>query len=266
MLGLGNSIAHSSYVSGAAPKLLDTVGGAAVAYSLRLLNNSYGGNAINVRRDSDNAEANIGFAGGELDTKALSDHCGSANGFVDTWFDQSGNGNDAVQEDATNQSQIVSSGTINTDSDGNVFIDMMPSQLPLGVSISQPFHIVTAWKAVNDRRFLSGSGFGYNIQSDYMRIVAGSPTLTGTIAVDNTKKNCTSAAVGSGSGVLRMNGSVDVSDSVGTNAIPSNAIVFSRLNIADWGPEQSYEFIIFDSVQASIADIEANVMTYYNIS
>ena len=63
-----------------------------------------------------------------------------------------------------------------------------------------------------------------------------------------------------------MNGSVDVSDSVGTNAIPSNAIVFSRLNIADWGPEQSYEFIIFDSVQASIADIEANVMTYYNIS
>ena len=43
MLGLGNSIAHSSYVSGAAPKLLDTVGGAAVAYSLRLLNSSYGG-------------------------------------------------------------------------------------------------------------------------------------------------------------------------------------------------------------------------------
>lgn len=106
MLGLGNSIAHSSYVSGATPKLLDTVGGAVGAYSLRLLDSSYGGNAVNVRRDSDNAEAEIGFAGGELDTKALSDHCGSANGFVDTWLDQSGNGNDITQATADNQPKI----------------------------------------------------------------------------------------------------------------------------------------------------------------
>lgn len=106
MLGLGNSIAHSSYVSGATPKLLDTSGGAAVAYSLRLLNSSYGGNAVTVRRSNDNAEANIGFAGGELDTKALSDHCGSNDGFVADWLDQSGNGNDASQATAGSQPKI----------------------------------------------------------------------------------------------------------------------------------------------------------------
>lgn len=106
MLSLGLNMAASSVIQSAAPKLLDTSGDAAAAYSLRLLNSSYGGNAVNVRRDNDNAEAEIGFAGGELDTKALSDHCGSANGFVDTWFDQSGNGNDAVQETTGSQPKI----------------------------------------------------------------------------------------------------------------------------------------------------------------
>ena len=106
MLGLGNSIAHSSYVSGAAPKLLDTSGDAAAAYSLRLLNSSYGGNAVTVRRAGDNAEASIGFAGGELDTKALSDHCGSNDGFVADWLDQSGNGNDATQDTESKQPKI----------------------------------------------------------------------------------------------------------------------------------------------------------------
>ena len=47
----------------AAPLILDQIGVAsAAAYSLRKLRNAYTGNAIRVRRSSDNAEANIGFA------------------------------------------------------------------------------------------------------------------------------------------------------------------------------------------------------------
>lgn len=111
MLGLGNSIAKSSYVSsGSEPLLLDTFDGAAAAYSLRRLNSSYSGNAVNVRRDNDHAEAEIGFVGGELDTTALAAHCGSNNGFVDTWFDQSGNGNDAVRETKDSQPKIYDGG------------------------------------------------------------------------------------------------------------------------------------------------------------
>ena len=41
--------------------LLDSYSGAAAAYSLRKLRSSYTGNAIKVRRSSDNAEMNIGF-------------------------------------------------------------------------------------------------------------------------------------------------------------------------------------------------------------
>jgi len=95
--------------------LLNFYPGAAAAYSLRSLNSDYGGAAIQVRRSSDNAVANIGFtSNGDLDTIALLAHCGSGNGFVTTWYDQSGNANNATQTTAANQPQIVSSGSVLT--------------------------------------------------------------------------------------------------------------------------------------------------------
>ena len=52
--------------------LLDTYSGAAAAYSLRLLDSTYTGSAIRVRRSSDNTEQDIGFnVFGELDTVSL---------------------------------------------------------------------------------------------------------------------------------------------------------------------------------------------------
>jgi hypothetical protein len=96
------------------PLLLDTYPGAAAAYSVRLLRTAYTGNAIRVRRSSDNTEQNIGFVAGNLDTTALTSFCSGTNGFVTTWYDQSGNGRNATQTTAANQPQIVVSGTIVT--------------------------------------------------------------------------------------------------------------------------------------------------------
>ena len=93
--------------------LLDTYGGAAAAYSLRKLSSTYSGSAIRVRRSSDNTETNIGFDGnGNLDESALTTFVGAGNGFVTTWFDQSGNGNNETQTTAIRQPRIVNSGTI----------------------------------------------------------------------------------------------------------------------------------------------------------
>ena len=86
--------------------LLDTYSGAAAAYSLRQLRRGYTGDAVRVRRSSDNAEADIGFSNNELDTTALAAHCGSNYGFVKTWYDQSGNANDATQSTTANQPKI----------------------------------------------------------------------------------------------------------------------------------------------------------------
>jgi hypothetical protein len=92
--------------------LLDSYSGASVAYSLRLLSALYVGNSIRVRRSSDNAEQDIGFNGANLDTAALTSFCGSGNGFVTTWYDQSGNSRNATQTTAAIQPQIVSSGNV----------------------------------------------------------------------------------------------------------------------------------------------------------
>jgi len=103
---------------GAAPVgfvgLLNTYSGAAAAYSLRQLSTTYSGDAIRVRRSSDNTETNIGFVNNELDTSTLATFCSGTNGFVTMWYDQSGNGNDATQGTAASQPQIVSSGSVIT--------------------------------------------------------------------------------------------------------------------------------------------------------
>ena len=93
--------------------LLDTYSGAAAAYSLRQLSSTYTGNAITVRRASDNTTQNIGFVNNELDTASLETFCSGTDGFVTTWYDQSGNGYDATQTDALAQKQIVTNGNVN---------------------------------------------------------------------------------------------------------------------------------------------------------
>lgn len=93
--------------------LLDTYP-AAVAYSLRKLRTAYSGSAIRVRRASDNTEQDIGFSGNNLDTSALSTFCAGTDGFVKTWYDQSGNGYDLSQTTAGTQPRIVSGGTVDT--------------------------------------------------------------------------------------------------------------------------------------------------------
>lgn len=93
MLGIGTPITRSEFISADDAPLLDSFSGAESAFSLRQLSSSYSGNAIRVRRDSDDAELDIGFSGGELDTSAIATHCGSASGFVTVIYDQSGNSN-----------------------------------------------------------------------------------------------------------------------------------------------------------------------------
>jgi len=88
----------------------------AAAYSLRSLT---GGDpkVVRVRRDSDNSEQDFTASG--VSSGALVDFVGSGNnGFVETWYDQSGNGNDAVQATAANQPKIVSAGSLVVDSSG----------------------------------------------------------------------------------------------------------------------------------------------------
>jgi len=95
--------------------LLDEYGGAAAAYSVRRLSSTYSGSLIEVRRSSDNTTQDIGYDdNGDLDTASLLSFVGVGDGFVRTWYDQSGNANDVQQTTTSNQPQIVSSGSLIT--------------------------------------------------------------------------------------------------------------------------------------------------------
>jgi hypothetical protein len=90
--------------------LLDTYSGAAAAYSLRKLRTAYTGDAVEVYNGS--SYADIGFnVFGELDTVALAAHCGSNDGFVSKWYDQSSNSNDATQTTTSKMPKIYDGST-----------------------------------------------------------------------------------------------------------------------------------------------------------
>lgn len=99
--------------------LLDDYPNALAAFSLRKLKTgaTY---AIKIRRDNDNATTDV-----ELETigsisllsivsagGTLGNWIGANNGFVNTWFDQSGNGWDASNPITTLQPQIIDNGVI----------------------------------------------------------------------------------------------------------------------------------------------------------
>lgn len=113
--------------------LLDVYGTASIGFSLRKLK-STSTNVVRVRRSSDNVEQN--FTADEITNGTLTTFTGASDGFVPTWYDQSGNNNHAVQPTAE-QPKIVSAGALILDNgkpclnfdgvdDGLVFTSAIP--------------------------------------------------------------------------------------------------------------------------------------------
>ena len=129
--------------------LLDDYPNAAAAYSLRKLRSAYSGSAIRVRRSSDNTEQDIGFVNNLLDTSSLTTFCGSGNGFVTTWYDQSGNAYNATQSTASNQPQIVSSGSVINESSKPTLEFNSDWLINSTINISQPITRFIIGKSTN---------------------------------------------------------------------------------------------------------------------
>jgi len=139
------------YTENPAPYLLDTYTGAAAAYSLRKLRADYTGFAVKVQDNVGGATQDIGFDSfGELDTASLSNYGDQNNVFVETWYDQSGNGNNATQGTSANRPKIydgLSRGFVVTDN-GKPAVDFenATQYFTSSVNLSQP---ITSFSVAN---------------------------------------------------------------------------------------------------------------------
>ena len=82
----------------------------AIAYSLRKLRSNYIGNCLRIRRSSDNTTKDIGFKNNYLDWEDALDFVGTGAGFVEIWYDQSGNANNISQSILAEQPRLIQSG------------------------------------------------------------------------------------------------------------------------------------------------------------
>jgi len=279
-IGSANADSNTVVPVSAFSFLLDTYSGAAVGYSLRKLRSAYSGNCIRVRRSSDNTEQDFGFVNNVLDTTSLLTFCGAGNGFVTTWYDQSGNVNNASVSTAVSQPQIVSSGAmITTNGKNSMLFDGIFSTLNLASTITvgaSNYNSFVGKRDVSGRKLygLSGgtssaSGYLWGLWSDNKYYLQGKATqYQASSAADTT----TSQILLTG-----LNNAGTMSMFKNGNTITSSAVNFTLLmniNSISGNPTPSLqptfgnlqEIVFYNSEQsANRTGIETNINTFYTI-
>jgi hypothetical protein len=259
--------------------LLDLYPNAAAAYSLRKLRNAYTGSAIEVRR-TNNDVADIGFTStGELDTAALLAFTGTGaldNGFVTTWYDQSGNGYDATQTTAANQPQIVSGGSVITEN-GKPAVDFDGSTHQLvttsAITLNQPTtqfgvgRINPSYSTSSNYTFASSDSGGR--QHFFYRSTGQYAFFSGTVLQGTSGTSSVqfvfSALFNSPNSELYFNNSLIQSGGSGVQNFDANLMLGNQsINLPWYGKQQ--EFIFYGSDESSNrTSISDNINDFYSI-
>lgn len=101
------------FASPAGGGLLDTYTGASAAFSLRELSSAWAGQAvIEVYRASDGATQDMTSA--EITDGTMAAFLGTSGGFIETWYDQSGNGFDAISTSTGTSKPRIYTGSTQT--------------------------------------------------------------------------------------------------------------------------------------------------------
>ena len=251
---------------------LDVVPGAAFAISAaRRLRADYTGDLIRVRRASDSAEQDIGFDGdGLLDTSALATFCAGTDGFVVRWYDQSGNGNDAVQATTANQPKVYDSVTGVELENGKPALDFDSSDnftTTDAINVTPLFFAAVAQAVGRRQMFTIGSYLKFEASiwrataSQLYNLYVGEVSFDGTALNDESQHLFTGSYV-SGAISGYVDGTLDIS---GTSSYTgSDSVKIGARNTAQM---KLQEVIVYPSDQsANRTGIEANIATFYGIT
>jgi hypothetical protein len=254
--------------------LLDTYTGAAAAYSVRKLDKDYTGYAMKVREDSGDTEADIGFdSNGDLDTAAIATHCGSANGYVVTWYDQSGNSNNATRSTLANQPQIYNGTAVITengkpalDFDDTDDMAFTSDDIKSFFIVSTPATLNTG--AINAAVGLSSSLKGIATAGDSGSRQARAFTNSGTLNITgigvSTSQSLVDYVTTGTTGKLRYNGANEVSGSAQDITVDTLGRAQNRFNYGINGFMQ--EVVMWNTDQDSNrTGITTDINTYFSI-
>jgi hypothetical protein len=248
--------------------LLDLYPGAAAAYSLRALSESFlNSDLVLVRRSSDNAE--LGFTAAEITDGTLTTWTGANDGFVVTWYDQSGSARNATQATAGNQPMIVDAGVLVTD-------DERPSILFSGgeyLSASNPSVSFQSLSSFVLSSVTSGTAFVLNTVPRFYQPIGRTGynsisynTLEFSVLPGTQGEfSLTSLLAGSGAVNIYENGSLITTGASDVGVSQSIRLGFNGGSAYQVG--KTKETVLYSSDQsANRTGIESNIATQYGIT
>ena len=258
--------------------LLDDYPGAVAAFSVRKIRYGYSGSALRVREDSGNTEADIGFdSNGDLDTAAIATHCGSANGYVVTWYDQSGHGNDLTQSTASDQPEIyngTSTTTVNSRSAMSFVNDRVLTASAFSTSTTATvFEVFSAPTAdtyhFHYRTTTGGHALLHNNNGRLTATFVGVADYnSANNVIGNDQQALVSAVMISATSLdAYKNGSSVISTTPGTMSAPGGTFRMGAWTSDGFGLDgELQEWILYDSDESSNrTGIESNINTYFSV-
>jgi hypothetical protein len=194
------------------------------------------------------------------------------DGFVETWYDQSGNSKDAVQATAGSQPKIVNAGTLLNELDFDGTDDSLA--IDFGADLSQPNSLFMVHQADStsssaneffDRSGGSGDRTLLDQASSNYRMLSPSTADTG-LAV-TTDRTLVFALYNGSSSLLAKNGTASSAVNPGTQGINQNSTLGASASGTRFYDGSMQEFIIYNSDQSSKrAALETNIAAEYGIT
>jgi hypothetical protein len=266
----------------------------AIALSTRLLSTSYTGPAFRIRRSSDNELRDLYFdagtislnsqvsvaGGGPATLTTLGTWIGANSGTVAIWYDQSGNGRNAVQATNARQPRLINAGSIDLKSGRAAVRHLAAGQHFLSVStaiLSTNFWSINAVESLDggaNQRMLSGQGnwlLGFwngNEQSFYFQGGAAGTYNSGIAATTNNQIYSSIGQGASNALVFRNSSSFSAQGGGVPSSPPTTLLTSSYITTSEFSNGTIQEITVFSNAitAAERQIIECNQGTHYSIS